>query len=89
MSMNRKEEIVLFVRNKIAGMVDNEQVDYPFNNDDSIKDQGMDSIKIVNLIVYIEQHFNIMFEDEEMLIDNFSTVDRITASILGKMSVQA
>ncbi|MBW7476508.1 acyl carrier protein [Paenibacillus oenotherae] len=51
----------------------------------NLQDAGLDSVKTINLIVQIEKHFNIVFEDEEMLIVNFSTINHIIGIVLGKL----
>jgi len=38
---------------------------------------GLDSITAVNLIVDIESEFQIMFDNDDLLIDNFATVEKI------------
>lgn len=46
---------------------------------------GLDSLRSVNLVVELEVIFNIVFEDEELLFENFSTVGKITDRVRGKL----
>lgn len=46
---------------------------------------GLDSMSSVNLIVELEAMYNIEFEDEELLTDNFSTIRNILERTQGKM----
>lgn len=39
---------------------------------------GMDSLKTVELIVKLEGAFNISIEDNDLIIENFSTLNEIT-----------
>ncbi len=38
---------------------------------------GLDSIKTIKLVVKIEEHYQIEFLDEELLIEYFSSVNKI------------
>ncbi|GJM73157.1 hypothetical protein HMSSN036_53730 [Paenibacillus macerans] len=46
---------------------------------------GLDSIKTVELIVELEECFDITFSDEELLFENFATVRLIVDRIRGKL----
>lgn len=39
---------------------------------------GFDSLNCVEVIVVLEEHFDIMFEDEELMIDQLNTVRKLT-----------
>lgn len=45
---------------------------------------GLDSITAVNLIVDIESEFQIMFDNDDLLIDSFATVEKIVNMIRAK-----
>ncbi|MBH0357132.1 acyl carrier protein [Bacillus toyonensis] len=49
---------------------------------------GLDSIKSIELIVELEAEFNIVFEDNELLLDNFKTINLITELVSQKVAVQ-
>lgn len=53
------------------------------NEDLTLK--GLDSIKTVELIVDLEEAFEIAFQDEEMLTENFISISKITDRILTKL----
>ncbi|MFC5404216.1 acyl carrier protein [Cohnella soli] len=46
---------------------------------------GLDSIKVVELIVELEETFGIIFYDDELLFENFSTIQLIVDRIQGKL----
>ncbi|SLK20135.1 MULTISPECIES: acyl carrier protein [Paenibacillus] len=44
---------------------------------DNLNDLGVCSIKMIRLIVILEEHFDIIFNDEELLFENFNTLSNI------------
>lgn len=50
-----------------------------------LSELGLDSIKSVQLIVELEEKFNIMFEEEELLFEHFATIQQIALLIYGKL----
>lgn len=52
-----------------------------FDTNTSLKEMGLDSMDIMKLIVELEELFNITFDDDELIMDNFKTVDNITTRI--------
>jgi len=53
--------------------------------EDNLNQWGMDSIKVIQLIVELEEMFDIIYEDNELLFENFSNVQQITDRILTKV----
>lgn len=47
----------------------------------------LDSITAINLVVRLEEHFDIIFLDEELLIDNFSSIKLIEELVINKISL--
>jgi len=89
MTSNQKELIGSFLRGKIAALLDQPNIESDLTNDEIVSNRGVDSVKIINLIIQIEQNYDIMFEDDEMLIENFESIDKMTAIILSKLGVKA
>ncbi len=85
----KKMEVIHFLRKRIAQITNRPEIEQGTNNDDPIKEMGMDSVNMVNLIVQIEQHYDIMFEDEELVIDFFSTIELFASSIAEKLGIKA
>ncbi|MBG9941114.1 hypothetical protein ABD77_03115 [Brevibacillus formosus] len=52
----------------------------------SLLEIGLDSLKTMELIIQLETGFHFNFEDEELLISNFSTVNRIAELIDNKLN---
>jgi acyl carrier protein len=42
---------------------------------------GMDSINCMEIVVNIEETFNVSFNDEELLLDNLNTINKLTAIV--------
>lgn len=58
---------------------------YSLKDDDNlIETSTIDSLGITKLIVYLEKTFSIKISDEEVLPENFETVDAISVFVAGK-----
>ncbi|WP_144502486.1 acyl carrier protein [Bacillus thuringiensis] len=55
-----------------------------FDSSEDLSGSGMDSINSINLIVELEDMFNITFGDEELLFDNFSNIEKIVKQVISK-----
>lgn len=47
------------------------------NTVQDLREIGMDSLLFIRLVVEIEEHFEIEIDDEDLLMDNFITLDNI------------
>ncbi len=53
--------------------------------DESLLDSGLiDSTGIFELVNFLEQEFGIEIDDEEVIPDNFDTIDKLVAFVGGK-----
>lgn len=56
-------------------------------NDDSFLEKGIiDSTGILELIAFMEEEFELVVDEEEMIPENLDSVNRITSFIGGKQS---
>ena len=53
--------------------------------DEELNNWGLDSIRSVSLIVELEELYQIAFDDDELLYENFSTIEKIIARVEGKL----
>ncbi len=60
------------------------QTEEPISRDTDLFLLGLDSITAVDLIVNLESMFGIAFEDDELIVENFSTVEKIMAHVSAK-----
>ena len=81
-----RSDTVQYLKKKIAEMTDNPALEEHADIHDQIRDMGVDSLRMIQLLVHIEQHFDIAFDDDELIIDYFSTIDQFAASIARKMA---
>ena len=57
--------------------------------DDSLIDAGiLDSVRVLKLLLFIEEQFQLTIADSEVTPANFETLNRITAFINGKTEGQ-
>jgi acyl carrier protein len=56
-----------------------------FENSDSLRDLGLTSLKFVELIISIEDEFQIEIPDEDIDRRRFSTVDNIVGYVEGRL----
>ncbi len=60
-----------------------------FNDSDSLFEEGIiDSMGQIKLISYIQEEFDIIINPGEITIENFDTLDKITAFIIKSGSTQ-
>jgi len=63
---------------------------YPHSDSASFLEEGIvDSMGILELMMFVEENFNITVEDEEVVPDNFDSVSRLAAYIRSKSPVAA
>lgn len=84
--MNRTE----WTKEHIAGYVlslikEQLQLEEDVAPDDELASYGMDSFASMSLVVAFETNFNIVFEDEELLFENFATLQDMVEAIYGKL----
>lgn len=61
---------------------------YPFKDEDSFLDQGIvDSIGIMQLVLFVEEQFKISVADSEITPMNFDSVTFLAGYIRSKMAV--
>ena len=46
----------------------------------------VDSTGVLELIAFLEKRFDVAFDDSELVVDNFDTVERITSFIVRKLN---
>lgn len=59
---------------------------YDFSLSEPLADRGLDSLRSVQLIVELEELFDVTFDDDELLFENFATLDRISQMLGRKMT---
>ena len=63
---------------------------YPHADDTSFLEEGIvDSMGIMELVMFVDESFGITVEDEELVPDNFDSVSQLAAYIRRKSMVEA
>ncbi|WP_418038475.1 acyl carrier protein [Paenibacillus xylanilyticus] len=74
------EELITAVKFKVASEL---AIKEAFNDDADLTHYGLDSMSTVRMLVSLEEEFQVTFEDEDLLLENFRTVIKI-AQLLEK-----
>lgn len=64
------------------------QSDKKIGLDDDLIFLGMNSISSIKLIVLLEETFNTTFDDEALLFENFSTINKIIGILEPKLNIK-
>jgi len=63
---------------------------YPHSDDASFLEEGIiDSMNVMELIMFVEEKFGVEVADDEIVPDNFDSVARIAAFVRRKSAVAA
>jgi acyl carrier protein len=63
---------------------------YPYSDDISFLENGIiDSMNVMELVLFAETNFGITIEDREIVPDNFDSVSKLAAFIRNKAKVAA
>lgn len=90
MMMNvNEQDIVQFVIDRVADLTSRPELTEELNGDAPLEDAGVDSVLLVNLMMQIEQQYDIFYEDDELLQENFATARLISQRILAKRAIKA
>lgn len=58
---------------------------YPYPDDTSFLNEGIvDSMNILELVLFVEERFGVKVEDAEIIPDNFDSVTRLAGYVRGK-----
>ncbi|MFC5701152.1 acyl carrier protein [Cohnella faecalis] len=79
------EQVEQMLIERLSELLEDPMFREKITSEANLIDAGMNSIMMVRLIVDIEQHFEVVFEDEEMLEENFITLHQIASNILRKL----
>jgi acyl carrier protein len=71
-------ETILFTKN------------YPYQDTDSFMENGvLDSMNVIELVLFLEQQFGIQVADHEIIPDNFDSIQQLTTFVQDKQQVAA
>lgn len=76
------------VRGKIYNIVVNSDALFGGNSieyDNKLIEFGLDSIGVIDIIVSLEEEFGFEFDVNELVLDNFSTINNIIDLVINKL----
>ena len=76
-----KQKIKGFIESELLGFSDNESLG---EDEDILVSAKVDSMGIVRLIGYIEDEFGVKVPPEDMVIENFQSVEKIAEYLQGR-----
>lgn len=75
------------VRNFIAESILFSHNGYPFADDASFMEEGVvDSMNVLELVMFVEENYKITVEDHEVVPDNFDSISKLAGYIRTKAS---
>lgn len=81
----KAEEVEKILHDYIMQEIAYDQPDLMLTSDIHLVEKGIvDSMDILRLINFIEEQFGFDLAPEDLMIENFSTIDAITQFVLGK-----
>ena len=80
--MKSKKDIEVTLAEFITSILEKKSIDFNLSYDDNIYYLGIDSIEYINLIIKLEENFEIEFGDEIMDKSKYNSIDEITKYIL-------
>jgi len=82
MSIHTSDKLLIEISSKVKEVL---ELDQEIDLHQNLVELGLDSLASVNLLVDIEEMYNIQFDDEEMLVENFSTINKVYQLVNGKL----
>ncbi|MGG3806096.1 phosphopantetheine-binding protein [Metabacillus fastidiosus] len=77
---------VILVKTKLSEIFEELEVNQDYNSKTSLVDMGIDSLKTMELIVLIEEKFNLFIPDEKLSGEYFETVGTLESLISQELS---
>jgi acyl carrier protein len=74
---------------RIQRFIDDELLDGASLDGDPLATGLLDSLSIEQLIAFVEDTFDIMFEDEELIAENFGSIEAVTRLVDDKRKARA
>lgn len=73
-------EIEKLVREKLREIM---QIENPeqLSAEEDLKEYGMDSLNAIELVVALEMEFGIEFSEEDLLVDNLCTIQKLVDTV--------
>ncbi len=81
-------EIETKIKNYIAHNLLFSDNGFAYNDDDSFLHEGIiDSIGVLELVLFVEETFDLTVPDHEITPDNFDSVSKLATYVRGKLAI--
>ena len=78
------------IRKKIKAFISSNFKNYELKDDDDIFSLGfVNSLFAMQLVMFVEKEFHMKIDDDDLLIDNFRTVDAVMDLVTKKLATPA
>lgn len=75
------------IAEKLRKFIVNGNAEQPLGNDENLFDSGMfDSVRIINLVLFVEETFSLELDFDDLTEENLSTLDAITDLVESKLA---
>ena len=81
-----EEKLKNFILTEFAEQIEQKSIDV---NDDLLSMGIVDSMGVLQIVNFIEEHFGIKVEDEEITIDNFRTISAVARFVNDSQSSES
>lgn len=82
--MKQTSSLEELITRQIKEILDREVQSDP---DAELKNEGMDSISMIKLIANLEAELDFQIDDEDLLVENFSTIRKIADLLSGRYGI--
>ena len=83
--MSGVEDVAKAIREYIAREILFSGDGYPYSDDASFLNEGIvDSMNVLELVMFVEKEFQVKVDDQEIVPDNFDSVNRLANYVLQK-----
>lgn len=65
----------------IYKVIQNNKKNLDINDNTTFAELGIDSIEFIEIIIALEEEFNIRFEDMQLVYDNYQTVGQMVCTV--------
>ncbi|WP_024831902.1 acyl carrier protein [Ruminiclostridium josui] len=80
--MEVKEQIIAVIASALN--IETEQIN-SISEDENLNRIGVDSVNFIEIIINLEDKLNIVFDDEELLLDNLNTLNKLEKVVSQKL----
>jgi acyl carrier protein len=85
MITSQQSHAYAYLKTSLAELLEKPSITEELTEHTDLFSVGMDSVTLVNLVVLVEEEFDIFFEDDELLAEHFQTIESVWKRIESKL----